>query len=338
MQKAWLLTILVQFLITSGSFAQFKEGEIKKRKDDIAVTNISLGWELKLGEELLIYRNIDSTEQVIGKGTVIELTEKLAFIKIIQESPKLKVKRGDWIASLKDDYAILLEPFKLPNYFLKIKFGYGSTPLGQVNTDIKSHTISSYSLGYETNGKEFPSFRPTYSIEFGKRISEPYKASFIAEYVSSNTTIDCQNMSTQINIDKKLKHANLLVNGYYYYESLFQKFNLFVGLGIGFSYTYYETHINQTEFSNQELRQTANSTYWGLRVTEQVMTGLEVQVSKRIGICIEAHYRFRRMFFLEENVSGEISQSPPASRWLRTTRSTVDFTGGLINFGLTYYR
>lgn len=334
-----LVFILIKFIFFSTqTMGQFREGEIIKRKNNFAIIKISLGWELTPGQNLKIFRNISGEEKEIGEGKVVRLTRSEAVIKIIGEKKTLKIKRGDWVASLGDNYEALLEPFNLLQNSIKFKAGYGATPLHNLNNDISAATHKYQQMNMTINPSIFSVGALTLLLEYSRPLFKFYKAGISFDYIGNKTSMTGRHAKGPIQLDKSIHNFNLLVNSYLFYEDPLKPYKLFIGVGGGFSVAALYAHIKMNHQNSPQLDIDAQSKQIGYRFTEHAHIGLEMMFSKKWGIALEGIYRFRRIPFAGFESSGKNQEEPPAKNWLKNiSANEMDLSGGTLAGGVVFY-
>lgn len=333
------LGIFLVFFQIQTLQAQFQEGKIKKRKGELLLVNVSLGWELTNGQNLLIFRNIDSRKKEIGKGQVLKTGRGKAVIKIVAENSKYKIKKGDWVASQNNDYATLLTEFDMPRSVFKIKVGTGATPLCNLNEQVRQAYHQLQTNNALSAGKIYSDRSIGFVLEYARQIGKRLKPSIAVDYISNRISESEQKTDGTIEVGQKIQNLNLTLNLNYYYEEFFEKFKLFAGAGAGVSFARLSANVKRDHPMTPESNIDAQGTSQGIRITEQFSLGLEINITRNWGISFEGQYRFRRIRVLSNNFSGTNADAPVAVIWDNSIKvNEMDFSGGLITLGLAYYR
>jgi len=333
-----LILILQSILLKDQVFSQFREADIRKRKGEFALAKISLGWEFTRDQQVTIFRSDSTGKKAIGVGKVVKIRGNDAYIQILSESAKMKVKKGDWVSSDQEDYAILLKHFKKWRYSLKFKIGYGNTPLHGPNQSI-ANAIRLYNQNeIQVARAQFTEGSPMVGIEWSRRFSRKFRGSLSLDGQIKQVQTSGAHSTSTIHLNKSLKNLNLIFNFHYYYESFSQKYKLYFGGGLGLSYLKMDSHIDLNYVDTPQLNIDARGDYHGLRFTELLSLGIETQFSATWGFYIESQFKFRKVVIIEEKYSGQNHSDHLARAWNPAMKTLeMDFSGGQISAGVVYY-
>lgn len=330
-----LLLLLFQY---QPALAQFQEGEITRRKGEFLLVAISLGWELTPGQDLLIFSKSE-TNQEIGRGQVLQTKKGKAIIKIISENPNNRIQKGDWVASQNTDHSNLLSPFKSPRSAFKFKFGTGATPLWNLNQNVRQAFLELKNTQNVTRGVSYAEHAPGFIFEYVCHLTQRIKPGLSVDYIGNQFRLRENRPDGIIEAGQHIHNYNVLLNLYYFHEPFLEKFKIFAGVGVGFSFTHLKATIGRTYPALPENNVNASGTGSGMRFTEQFSVGLEIAFTRHWGISFESQYRFRRVWQVSSKYSGLNAASPVARIWQKSMEvNELDFSGGIITAGLIYYR
>ncbi len=338
--KSGILTLFILSLSFKEVLPQLNEGQIKRVKGDTIIVTNSMGWEFSNGQDVIIMRTISGQHKKIATGKVYEANNTTTFIQIMNKTPEFPVKRGDWVTSQIEDYSSFIQSFTLPKNFLKFKGGHAAISMTQINKYMIPAFKYFNTNGMPLEGQKFPEGSLTAAIEYGRTFKKYLKGSISLDYLTTRLSLSEDYRMRSLALQKSVHNLNLMVNLILGYESFFQRYKLYAGAGVGISYATMNSEIILMD--QVKPLQNINSTgdYYCMRITEQAFVGLELPVSKSWGVSLATHYRFRRLWFIDSEFSGENKNAPPARLWnyrYKIREQEIDLEGGAVLFGMVYY-
>ncbi|MBN2090188.1 hypothetical protein JW964_11255 [candidate division KSB1 bacterium] len=340
LEKLGIIILFIISLSYNEGFCQLNEGQIKRVKGDTIIVTNSMGWEFSTGQDVIIMRTISGQHKKIATGRVYEANNTTTFIQVLNRTSEFQIKRGDWVTSQIEDYSSFVQSFTLPKNFIKFKGGYSAISMTQIN----KYLIPAFKYfevnGMPMKGQKFPEGSLTAAIEYGRTYKKYLKGSISLDYLTTQLSLSEDFSTRSLALQKSIHNLNLVLNVIFCYESFFQRYKLYAGAGVGISYA---TMASKIVFTDQlKPLQNINSTgdYYCMRVTEQAFVGLELPVSKSWGVSLATHYRFRRLWFIDSEFSGDNKNAPPARLWnyrYKIREQEIDLEGGAVLIGMVYY-
>jgi hypothetical protein len=336
-------TVIILFIFSlsfNEGFCQLNEGQIKRVQGDTVVIANSMGWDFSDGQDVLIMRTISGQNKKVATGKVYQTNNTATSAQILEKTPGFQVKRGDWVTSQIEDYSAFIQSFVLPKNFLKFKGGYSAISMIQINKYL-APAFKYFALnGMPIAGKKFPEGALAGAIEYGRTYNKYIKGSVSLDFLTTRLSL-AENFNNQtLKLQKSIHNFNFSVNLIFYYDSFFQRYKLYAGTGLGASYAMMNSQIILNDEITPSRNINATGDYTGLRISEHVYVGLELPFSKSWGITLETHYRFRRLWFIDSEFSGENKNAPPARLWnyrYKIREQEIDLEGGAVLLGMVYY-
>jgi hypothetical protein len=339
-KKIVIILIFICCLSFNAGFCQLNEGQIKRVKGDTVVITNSMGWDFSDGQDVLIMRTISGQHKKIATGKVYQTNNTTTSVRLLEKTPGFPVKRGDWVTSQIEDYSAFIQSFVLPKNFIKFKGGYSAISMTQVN----KYLLPAYRYfevnGMPMEGKKFPESALAGTIEYGRTYNNFIKGSVSLDFLTARLSLAEDFNNQTLKLQKTVHNFNFIINLIFYYDNFFQRYKLYAGVGLGASYAMMNSQIILNDQITPSRNINATGDYTGLRISEHVFVGLELPFSKSWGITLETHYRFRRLWFIDSEFSGENMNAPPARLWnyrYKIREQEIDLEGGAVLIGMVYY-